>query len=101
MGYGRIEGGWLVRPPVNGRTVDGRAMSGYRRRVEGDSAFRAQEGWLPVVDDRPDVGEGQRAVRVGWGQSGGQVVAQWEVVDRPPDPERGDHLDPAIGAPDA
>ena len=81
MSYGQIEGGRLVRPPRNGRTVDGRSVSGYRRRVEGDAAFREQEGWLPVVDDRPEVGDGQRAVRTGWEQSGGGIAAVYDVVD--------------------
>lgn len=86
-GYGKLVDGRLVRPPRNGAAVDGRKVSGYRRRVERDAGFRESEGWLPLVDERPEVGDGQRAVRSGWEESGGQLVAVYDVVDVEAEPD--------------
>ena len=103
-GYGRIDedGKTLRRPPRNGFTVDGVPVSGYRRRVAADPTFRDAEGWLPIVDTDPPEHDPDthRARRAGWEEAGGEIAPVWEIVERPPDPDDGDHLDPQIGAPD-
>ena len=102
-GFGKVDGGRLVRPPRNGYTAGSIPVSGYGRLVDGDEAFRAAEGWLPVVDTNPPSHdqETHRARRTGWQEGAGEIVPVWEITERPPDPEAGEHLDPQIGEPHA
>ena len=103
MSYAKLEDGHLRRPPRNGFAEDGTPISGYRWMVENDESFRIAEGWLPLVETDPPEHdeETHRARRTGWEEVEGEIVSVWEIVERPPDPEQGDHLDPEIGAPDA
>ena len=102
MELGKLDDGRLKRPPRNGRLADGTPVSGYATLIAGDAELAAAEGWLPVVDDgAPEHDEEtHRARRVGWEKTDGELRAVWELVELPPDPRAGDHLDPQIGAPD-
>ena len=102
----RVDGGAIVEVGVPRTWSDGdRDYANYPARVESDPELAVAHGWLPVDDDEtpthdPDT---QRVVAapVGeWQVDPDRVLRTWQVVDRPPSPDMGDHLDPAIGAPD-
>ena len=99
----RVENGEVIerRLPRSG-TLDGRKVSNYRA-LPADTLYA--EGWRDVTDDGPPDHDPdtERARRTGYryDPDADVVVAEWEVVERPPDPDAGDHLDPQIGAPDA
>ena len=97
----RVENGEVVerRLPRSG-VLDGRPVSNYPA-LPADVLHA--EGWRDVTDDGPPDHdeETHRARRTGYvyDPDADVVVAEWEVVERPPDPEQGEHLDPQIGAP--
>ena len=97
----RVENGEVVerRLPRSG-TLDGRKVSNYPA-LPADVLYA--EGWRGVDDDGPPEHdpETHRARRTGHVYDPGTdtVTAIYEVVERPPDPDAGDHLDPQIGAP--
>jgi len=99
----RVENGEVVerRLPRSG-TFDGRPVSNYHR-LPVDTLYA--EGWRDVTDDGPPEHDPEThyARRTGYvyDPDTDTVTATYEVVERPPDPEQGDHLDPQIGAPDA
>ena len=92
----RVEGGEVVerRLPRSG-TLDGRPVTNYPA-LPADTLYA--EGWRDVTDDGPPEHdpETQRARRSGYvyDPDGDTVTATYEVVERPPDPDAGDHLDP-------
>ena len=104
MSMARIDDGEVVatRLPRNGKLADGRGVSNYHML---DPAILHDEGWRDIVDDGPPEHDPDthRARRIGYTYDAGddKVHVDYEIVERPPDPQAGDHLDPQIGAPDA
>ena len=100
----RVENGEIVsaRLPRTGTLSDGRKVSGYANLMLDDPDLAYAEGWREVVDAGPpeydsETHRVQRTLEV----QGDEVHATYEIVELPPDPSQGDHLDPSIGAPDA
>ena len=99
----RVENGEVVerRLPRSG-TLGGRPVSNYPA-LPADTLYA--EGWRDVQDDGPPEHDPEThyARRTGYvyDPDTDTVTATYEVVERPPDPDAGDHLDPQIGAPDA
>ena len=104
MSMARIDNGEVVatRLPRTGRLSDGRTVSGYDK-LPPDVLY--DEGWRDVTDDGPPEHDPEThyARRTGYvyDPDTDTVTATYKVVERPPDPEAGEHLDPQIGAPDA
>ena len=104
MTMARIDNGRVTatRLPRTGRLADGRTVSNYHRLP---TETLESEGWRQLVDDGPPTHDPDthRARRTGhtYDPDDDVIRATWEIVERPPDPHAGDHLDPQIGAPDA
>ena len=61
----RIKNGVPVAPPRNGRSADGRLISGFATLVESDAAFAAANGYYPIVEsDSTPLSKGARVLRV-------------------------------------
>ena len=104
MSMARIDNGEVTatRLPRTGRLADGRTVSNYHRL---DTAILHDEGWRELVDDGPPEHDPDthRARRTGhtYDPETDVVNAEWGIVERPPNPQSGDHLDPQIGVRDA
>ena len=100
MSMARIDNGEVAatRLPRTGRLADGRTVSNYHNL---DTAILHDEGWRELVDDGPPEHDEttHRARRIGhtYDPDADVVRAEWEIVERPPNPHAGDHLDPQIG----
>ena len=91
--------------PRTGFLSDGRGLTNYRQRLTDNPGLAYDEGWRDVVDDGPPEHDPatHRSRRLGhvYDPEGDVVNVVYEVVERPPDPDAGEHLDPQIGEPHA
>lgn len=72
--------------PDTWRRTDGTTVSGYQFT---DPADLAADGWLPVVENRPEMGDNESYGEPSYDITHGQVVATYPVVpiDLPADPD--------------
>lgn len=84
-----VQDGEVVRVgplPRTARLADGRTVSGFDRLP---TDVLAAEGWLPCVEDRPDLGDGEQHGAPTYTIGDGQVTAVYPVEavpQAPPDP---------------
>lgn len=75
--------------PDTYRRSDGSTVSGYQH---SDPADLAADGWLPLVEDRPDLGPNEMHGQPTYTVADGQVTATYQVepvptADLPADPD--------------
>ena len=51
----RLQNGMLLPPPRDSISAEGRAVSGFGRRVAADAAFAAANGYFPLAEQEEPV----------------------------------------------